>query len=67
MWFHVSFQVNKPYLPLASGEYSVGIGVMIIASFSMMVAKFMSNIFFAVYDALMEVAYKSSLVYCKLM
>nr|ACC77744.1 homogentisate phytyltransferase [Manihot esculenta] len=29
-------KVNKPYLPLASGEYSVGIGVMIIASFSMM-------------------------------
>ncbi|XP_021649160.1 homogentisate phytyltransferase 1, chloroplastic isoform X3 [Hevea brasiliensis] len=29
-------KVNKPYLPLASGEYSKGIGVMIVASFSIM-------------------------------
>ncbi|KAJ9162891.1 hypothetical protein P3X46_022630 [Hevea brasiliensis] len=29
-------EVNKPYLPLASGEYSKGIGVMIVASFSIM-------------------------------
>ncbi|CAN0911141.1 Homogentisate phytyltransferase 1, chloroplastic [Linum grandiflorum] len=30
-------KVNKPYLPLASGEYSVGTGVFIVASFSIMV------------------------------
>ncbi|KAI3440105.1 uncharacterized protein J3R85_003958 [Psidium guajava] len=29
-------KVNKPYLPLASGEYTVGTGVMIITSFSIM-------------------------------
>ncbi|CAN1329724.1 Homogentisate phytyltransferase 1, chloroplastic [Linum perenne] len=29
-------KVNKPYLPLASGEYSVGTGVFIVASFSVM-------------------------------
>ncbi|CAN1303383.1 Homogentisate phytyltransferase 1, chloroplastic, partial [Linum perenne] len=29
-------EVNKPYLPLASGEYSVGMGVFIVASFSVM-------------------------------
>ncbi|CAN1303382.1 Homogentisate phytyltransferase 1, chloroplastic, partial [Linum perenne] len=29
-------KVNKPYLPLASGEYSVGMGVFIVASFSVM-------------------------------
>ncbi|CAN1229215.1 Homogentisate phytyltransferase 1, chloroplastic [Linum grandiflorum] len=29
-------KVNKPYLPLASGEYSVGTGVFIVASFSIM-------------------------------
>ncbi|XP_015583577.2 homogentisate phytyltransferase 1, chloroplastic [Ricinus communis] len=29
-------KVNKPYLPLASGEYSVGMGVMIVTSFSIM-------------------------------
>ncbi|XLR00813.1 hypothetical protein S83_067011, partial [Arachis hypogaea] len=27
-------KINKPYLPLASGEYSVGTGVTIVASFS---------------------------------
>ncbi|XLR30996.1 hypothetical protein S83_058896, partial [Arachis hypogaea] len=27
-------RINKPYLPLASGEYSVGTGVTIVASFS---------------------------------
>lgn len=26
-------QVNKPYLPLASGEYSIGTGVTIVTSF----------------------------------
>lgn len=31
------FQVNKPYLPLASGEYSVATGVIIVASFAIMV------------------------------
>lgn len=35
--WHVSLQVNKPYLPLASGEYSVGTGVMIVTSFSILV------------------------------
>lgn len=29
-------KVNKPYLPLASGEYSVGTGVMIVTSFAIM-------------------------------
>ncbi|XP_010265485.1 PREDICTED: homogentisate phytyltransferase 1, chloroplastic-like isoform X1 [Nelumbo nucifera] len=29
-------KVNKPYLPLASGEYSVGMGVGIVASFALM-------------------------------
>ncbi|XP_030461840.1 homogentisate phytyltransferase 1, chloroplastic [Syzygium oleosum] len=29
-------KVNKPYLPLASGEYTVGTGVMIVTSFSIM-------------------------------
>ncbi|KAF5456336.1 hypothetical protein F2P56_025831 [Juglans regia] len=29
-------KVNKPYLPLASGEYSVGTGVMIVMSFSIL-------------------------------
>ncbi|XP_075652349.1 homogentisate phytyltransferase 1, chloroplastic isoform X1 [Castanea sativa] len=29
-------KVNKPYLPLASGEYSVGTGVMIVTSFSIL-------------------------------
>ncbi|XP_057980356.1 homogentisate phytyltransferase 1, chloroplastic isoform X2 [Malania oleifera] len=29
-------KVNKPYLPLASGEYSVGTGIMIVTSFSIM-------------------------------
>ncbi|CAI0558037.1 unnamed protein product [Linum tenue] len=29
-------KVNKPYLPLASGEYSVGTGVLIVTSFSIM-------------------------------
>ncbi|GMH23744.1 hypothetical protein Nepgr_025587 [Nepenthes gracilis] len=29
-------KVNKPYLPLASGEYSVGIGVFIVASFAIL-------------------------------
>ncbi|GAV89667.1 UbiA domain-containing protein, partial [Cephalotus follicularis] len=29
-------KVNKPYLPLASGEYSIGTGIMIVASFSIM-------------------------------
>lgn len=29
-------KVNKPYLPLASGEYSTGTGVMIVATFSIM-------------------------------
>lgn len=30
-------QVNKPYLPLASGEYSVTTGVMIVSSFAVLV------------------------------
>ncbi|KAL1333453.1 probable homogentisate phytyltransferase 1, chloroplastic isoform X4 [Arachis ipaensis] len=30
-------KINKPYLPLASGEYSVGTGVTIVASFSFLV------------------------------
>lgn len=29
-------KVNKPYLPLASGEYSISTGVMIVTSFSIM-------------------------------
>ncbi|GMY35353.1 homogentisate phytyltransferase 1, chloroplastic isoform X1 [Fagus crenata] len=29
-------KVNKPYLPLASGEFSVGTGVMIVTSFSIL-------------------------------
>ncbi|CAI0427798.1 unnamed protein product [Linum tenue] len=29
-------KVNKPYLPLASGEFSVGTGVLIVTSFSIM-------------------------------
>ncbi|KAK9099840.1 hypothetical protein Scep_023270 [Stephania cephalantha] len=29
-------KVNKPYLPLASGEYSVGTGVVIVTSFALM-------------------------------
>lgn len=29
-------KVNKPYLPLASGEYSVGTGVFIVTSFAML-------------------------------
>ncbi|KAJ6355446.1 hypothetical protein OIU77_005940 [Salix suchowensis] len=29
-------KVNKPYLPLASGEYSISTGVMIVSSFSIM-------------------------------
>lgn len=29
-------KVNKPYLPLASGEYTVGTGIMIVTSFSIM-------------------------------
>ncbi|KAF6142324.1 hypothetical protein GIB67_023349 [Kingdonia uniflora] len=29
-------KVNKPYLPLASGEYSVGTGTIIVASFGLM-------------------------------
>ncbi|KAM5553813.1 homogentisate phytyltransferase 1, chloroplastic [Rosa sericea] len=29
-------KVNKPYLPLASGEYSVGTGIMIVTSFVIM-------------------------------
>ncbi|XP_048447908.1 homogentisate phytyltransferase 1, chloroplastic-like isoform X2 [Pyrus x bretschneideri] len=29
-------KVNKPYLPLASGEYSVGTGIMIVTSFLIM-------------------------------
>ncbi|TKY54557.1 Homogentisate phytyltransferase 1 [Spatholobus suberectus] len=29
-------KINKPYLPLASGEYSFGIGVTIVASFSIL-------------------------------
>jgi len=33
----VLFQINKPYLPLASGEYSFGTGVAIVASFSILV------------------------------
>jgi len=33
----VFFQINKPYLPLASGEYSFGTGVAIVASFSILV------------------------------
>ena len=39
-WVPVLFQVNKPYLPLASGEYSVGTGVGIVTSFAVMVSKF---------------------------
>ncbi|KAJ0089475.1 hypothetical protein Patl1_14233 [Pistacia atlantica] len=31
-----TLQVNKPYLPLASGEYSFKTGVLIVASFSIM-------------------------------
>ncbi|XP_020968276.1 glycinol 4-dimethylallyltransferase-like isoform X2 [Arachis ipaensis] len=30
-------KINKPYLPLASGEYSVGTGVTIVASFSFLI------------------------------
>ncbi|RYR77052.1 hypothetical protein Ahy_A01g001533 isoform B [Arachis hypogaea] len=29
-------KINKPYLPLASGEYSIGTGVTIVASFSLL-------------------------------
>ncbi|MED6191534.1 hypoxanthine-guanine phosphoribosyltransferase, variant 2 [Stylosanthes scabra] len=29
-------KINKPYLPLASGEYSIGTGVAIVASFSLL-------------------------------
>jgi hypothetical protein len=36
----LSLQVNKPYLPVASGEYSVSTGVMIVTSFSIMVSIF---------------------------
>ncbi|PKI69541.1 hypothetical protein CRG98_010069 [Punica granatum] len=32
LFFTKLLQVNKPYLPLASGEYSVGTGVMIVTS-----------------------------------
>lgn len=34
---HVLLQINKPYLPLASGEYSFATGVIIVASFSILV------------------------------
>lgn len=39
--FYGMLQVNKPYLPLASGEYSVGTGIMIVTSFLIMVSKAM--------------------------
>nr|AEZ53107.1 aromatic prenyltransferase [Epimedium acuminatum] len=29
-------KVNKPYLPLASGEYSIGTGILIVAAFAVM-------------------------------
>ncbi|PKI32755.1 hypothetical protein CRG98_046851 [Punica granatum] len=32
LFFTTLLQVNKPYLPLASGEYSVGTGAMIVTS-----------------------------------
>ncbi|XP_072063880.1 homogentisate phytyltransferase 1, chloroplastic isoform X9 [Arachis hypogaea] len=34
LFFTGVLEINKPYLPLASGEYSVGTGVTIVASFS---------------------------------
>ncbi|KAJ0677150.1 putative homogentisate phytyltransferase [Helianthus annuus] len=34
--FFCNPQVNKPYLPLASGEYSVKTGVLIVSSFALM-------------------------------
>lgn len=34
---HVLLQINKPYLPLASGEYSFATGAIIVASFSILV------------------------------
>lgn len=37
---NVISQVNKPYLPLASGEYSVKTGVIIVSSFAILVWKF---------------------------
>ena len=40
----LSLQVNKPYLPVASGEYSVSTSVMIVTSFFIMVSIF-KNIF----------------------
>ncbi|KAJ0697822.1 putative homogentisate phytyltransferase [Helianthus annuus] len=33
-------KVNKPYLPLASGEYSVKTGIIIVSLFAFMVSKF---------------------------
>lgn len=40
MWnFNIFFsQVNKPYLPLASGEYSLQTGVIIVSSFAILVS-----------------------------
>lgn len=40
IFFNVISQVNKPYLPLASGEYSVKTGVIIVSSFAILVWKF---------------------------
>lgn len=37
----VSHQVNKPTLPLASGEYSPATGVAIVSIFAAMVTKFL--------------------------
>lgn len=36
-YIYFLLQVNKPYLPLASGEYSVTTGVMIVSSFAILV------------------------------
>lgn len=38
-------QVNKPYLPLASGEYSVKTGVMIVSSFAIIVSSMLVHEF----------------------
>lgn len=40
IFFNVISQVNKPYLPLASGEYSVKTGVIIVSLFAILVWKF---------------------------
>lgn len=37
MFTRIWFQVNKPYLPLASGEYSTATGIFIVTSFAILV------------------------------